>query len=81
MKTLKTKAKHVSNTSVIYTSVYDGNTYSLEIRSYGDFDGYILVDDVTRDADEAEKIANLFADNLVFPDNALEVLDDYLGTI
>lgn len=79
MKTLKTTTMHVSNTTVRYTVMYDGTAYGLEIKALGDFEGYILVDDVARELNEAVEIAEFFAINSVFPDNVLEIFDDCLG--
>ena len=79
MKTLRSIVKQVGNTVLDYCIKYDGSAYSLEIRSMGDFDGYILVEDISRNLCVAENIAVLFAENLVFPSNVLEVLDDLVG--
>lgn len=79
LKTLKTITKHVGNTKLKYTAVFDGVSYGLEITAAGDFDGYILVEDVSRELQVAEYLAELFAENLVFPQNALEIFDDLLG--
>ncbi|MBQ6893042.1 MAG: hypothetical protein IJN48_02450 [Clostridia bacterium] len=79
MKTLKTKTMHVGNTAVSYSTVYSNGSYGLEISAKGGFEGYIFVEDVARDIGEADAIMELFAENTVFPDNALEIFDDLLG--
>ena len=79
MKTLKNITVHVSNTTVRYTLLYDGTAYGLEIEAKGEFEGYVLVEDAARNYEEAALLFELFADNLVFPANALEIFDDFLG--
>ena len=79
MKALETIVKHVGSTELRYTVVFDGLSYGLEVTAVGVLDGSILVEDVTREIEVAEKIAELFAANTVFPQNVLEIFDDLLG--
>ena len=80
MKTLKTQTMHVGNTAIDYSIVVSGESFGLEVSTKGDFEEYILVEDVTREFEEAEKLLKMFAENTVFPDNVLEIFDDLLGS-
>ncbi len=79
MKTLKTKTMHVANSVMEYSLRYDGKSYGLEISVHGDFEEHILVEDISCDQEEADKLLETLSVNTVFPSNALEILDDLLG--
>ena len=81
LKVLKTRTVYEGKTKLIYNLIQDENAYGLEIKAYGEKQPYIYADDITRDLNKAIEIFDLFADNTVFPQNALEVFDDLLGVV
>ena len=80
MKTLKNKTMHVASSVIEYSLKHDGKSYGLEISAKGGFEEHILVEDISGELDEADRIFELFSANTVFPGNALEILDDLLGS-
>lgn len=79
MKIIETRVMYEGEIKLVYALVQDGKAYGLEIKSEGTACGCIYVDDVARELDKAMEILHLFADNTVFPENALEIFDDLLG--
>lgn len=75
---IKTRIMYEENIELVYNLVQDGNTYGLEMESKEEQRQYIYVDDIARELDRALEIMDLFANNTVFPMNALEVFDDLL---
>ena len=78
MKVIKTRIMYEENIELVYNLVQDGNTYGLEMESKEEQRQYIYVDDIARELGKALEIMDLFANNTVFPMNALEVFDDLL---
>ena len=71
--------RSAGQSNLTYTLCDTCGTYSLLICSDERSEGRILVRDIARDLHMAEKIQAILAENLVFPVNVPEVLDDLLG--
>ena len=81
MKVIKTRLADAGKITLVYNLVQDGDAYGLEIKAPCEKYPYIYVDDVAREVNKALEILELFADNAVFPQNALEIFDDMLGIV
>lgn len=72
--------KQVGQSLLTYTLYRSCGTYGIAVSSDAEKEDRILVDDIARDFALAKRIQMLFAENLVFPSNVPEILDDLLGT-
>lgn len=72
--------RQAGQSCLTYTLYRAAGTYGISVRSDAEKEDQILVDDIARDLTLAKRIQTLFAENLVFPSNVPEILDDLLGT-
>lgn len=72
--------KLIGETRLCYLSEYDGVGYSLCVTASPAFVEKVFVPDVTRSFDTAKRLCELLSENLVFPGNVLEILDDLLAS-
>ena len=72
--------KEVGLTKIIYELSVDEQGYSLSATSTGEGASSVRIDGLTNDSDTALRILHLLAENLVFPFNVHEVLDDLMVT-
>ncbi len=68
----------VKNTSIKYAIEQRGSAISLSVSTDVPNE-HICIEDIAADTDTAVKIMMLLADNLVFPSNVYEILDDIIG--
>ena len=72
--------RQVGQLCLTYTLYFSSGAYGIAVSSDAEKEDRILVDDIARDLASAKRIQMLFAENLVFPSNVPEILDDLLGT-
>ena len=72
--------KLVGETQICYLSEHDGIGYNLRVTASPAFVESVFVPDVARDFETAERLCKLLSENLVFPGNVLEILDDLLAS-
>ncbi len=72
--------KLVGKARLCYLSEYDGSSYSLCVTASPALVERVFVPDVARDFDTAKRLCDLLSENLVFPGNVYEILDDLLGS-
>ncbi|MBQ4599246.1 MAG: hypothetical protein IJB19_04995 [Clostridia bacterium] len=72
--------RKAGNSRLTYTLYRSSGTYGIAVSSDAEQEGQVRVDDIARDLTLAKSIQMLFAENLVFPSNVPEILDDLLGT-
>lgn len=71
--------KVVRGVKLVYCLKDSCGIYGIRISSTAKEESAILVNDVSRDLAEAERLVKLLADNLVPPCHVLEVLDNLSG--
>ena len=71
--------KHVNDEYITYSVLRNRGIYRLSVCTDRKGAYSVIVDDVARDLVTAKRILVLFANNLVFPENVLEIFDDILG--
>lgn len=73
------RRKQVGEQHLTYTLYCVRGAYGLSVCADAGEEDQILVDDIARDLASAKRLQALFAENLVFPANVPEILDDLLG--
>lgn len=63
-------------TTPTYTLLQSGSSYGIAVEADGKC---IRVESITENIEDAGQILRLLAENTVYPDNVLEILDDLLG--
>ena len=79
MITVKSKTVYVDKTVLDYSVAYGKGRYRLDIKVRGESSRRFSACDVASDEKTAEYLLELFSDNVVFPENAPEILDDLLA--
>lgn len=71
--------KEVGATQIIYELSVDERGYCLSATSTGEYASSVRIGELTSNHSTALRILNLLAENLVFPLNVPEILDDLLA--
>lgn len=72
--------RQVGRACLTYMLYRSSGTYGILVCSDAEEEERVRIDDIARDLTLAQRIQTLFAENLVFPSNVPEILDDLLGT-
>ena len=72
--------RKVGDACITYALYRSLGAYGIAVSSDAEGTDRIRIDDIARDPACAVRIQALFAENLVFPSNVPEILDDLLGT-
>ena len=72
--------KEVGPTKITYELSVDKQGYGLSATAVGEGASFIRIDGLTSNSDTALKILHLLAENLVYPFQVQEVLDDLMIT-
>lgn len=63
-------------TTPTYTLLDSGNSYGISAEAGGKC---IRVEGITQSSEDARRILCLLSENIVYPENVMEILDDLLG--